>query len=225
MLILLVLSVAGAVAKLAARVPWLLRAARILKTGGEVEELVETEKVAQGAKAVEEIEEAERMPTRPTEPEKLSESLEPKKPKRISQDLYERLRTKTPSRSIQKMVNKGQIFPQPDPALPGLTIDGPLQADHIVPMKRIVEMPGFSDLGEENMLKVLNNPDNFVGLSEIANKSKGALSFEEWTEYKKLGIPADEGFRQSMITKEQQLIPQLRAQIQQLLITQGGPKP
>lgn len=162
---------------------------------------------------------------KPPEAAKPSEPVEPEKPRGISDDLYQRLREKTPSRAIQKMVNRGQVFPQPDPALPGLTIEGPLQADHIVPMKTITEMPGFNELREENMLKVLNNQDNFVGLSEAANKSKGALSFEEWTEYKKLDIPVDEGFRQSMIAREQQLIPQLQAQIQQLLAAQGGPKP
>ncbi len=70
MLILLVLSVAGAVAKLAARVPWLLRAARILKTGGEVEELVQAERVLQETKTAEEIAEAEKIKEPPKPPVK-----------------------------------------------------------------------------------------------------------------------------------------------------------
>jgi hypothetical protein len=84
MLILLVMSVAGAVAKLAARVPWLLRAARILQTGGKVEELVEAEKIEQGIKAVEDVAEAEKVPKKPSEPSKPTsqptEEAGPKKP-------------------------------------------------------------------------------------------------------------------------------------------------
>ena len=84
----------------------------------------------------------------------------------ISKDLYKKLRSRTPSADIQEMVNEGHTYPRPDPTLPGKQITGPLQADHIVPMKTIAQMPGFSQLDETNMLKVLNNPDNYVGLSE-----------------------------------------------------------
>jgi hypothetical protein len=50
MAILLVMSVAGAVAKIAARFPWLIRLARYIKSGGELAELGE---VAEGGKTAE----------------------------------------------------------------------------------------------------------------------------------------------------------------------------
>src|SRR5579872_308644 len=71
MLILLVLSVAGAVAKLAARIPWLLRAARIIKAGGELEELEAMEKVQQTARAAEDVADAERISKTPRDGFKL----------------------------------------------------------------------------------------------------------------------------------------------------------
>lgn len=48
-----------------ARVPALLRAARVLNAGGKVEELVEAEKVIQGTKDAEELAEAEKAAQKP----------------------------------------------------------------------------------------------------------------------------------------------------------------
>ncbi|HEX7689198.1 MAG TPA: hypothetical protein VF453_15900 [Burkholderiaceae bacterium] len=133
---------------------------------------------------------------------------------------YAKLRKKTPSQAIRDRVNQGVTLPMDDPALPSLEITSTLHADHIVPMKEITQMPGFAELTEEHQLQVLNNEANFVGLSEIANTSKGAKSFEEWTEYKKLGIKVDEQFRQTMIKKADQMRPRLQGQIAQLLAAQ-----
>ena len=72
-----------------------------------------------------------------------------------------------------------------DPALPGKTITKPLQADHIVSMDKITRMEGFDKLTFEQQLEILNNPENFVGLSEAANTSKGNKSYAEWTIIKK----------------------------------------
>jgi hypothetical protein len=138
----------------------------------------------------------------------------------LSRDDYAKLRKKTPPQAIRDMVNEDVTLPMDDPALPGLDITSTLHADHVVPMKEITQMPGFAQLTEDNQLAVLNNPANFVGLSETANTSKGAKSFEEWTEYKKRGIKVDENFRQTMIKKADGLRPQLRKQIADLLAAQ-----
>lgn len=76
--------------------------------------------------------------------------------RRISKELYDELRDGTP-----------------DPAIPGKYITDRLQADHIVSMKNIAKMENFDKLTKEQQLKVLNNEENFLGLSEAANKSKG----------------------------------------------------
>uniref|UniRef100_UPI00403FA6B6 hypothetical protein n=1 Tax=Paenibacillus sp. FSL R5-0701 TaxID=2921654 RepID=UPI00403FA6B6 len=59
-----------------------------------------------------------------------------------------------------------------DEAIPGKTFIGSLEADHIVPMNNITKMDGFGKLTKSQQLEVLNNPDNFIGLSKSANTSK-----------------------------------------------------
>jgi uncharacterized Zn-binding protein involved in type VI secretion len=140
--------------------------------------------------------------------------------KGISQELYNKLRRRTPSREIRKSVNEDVELPMADPALPGREITKPLHADHVYSMERLVEIEGFSDLTYSNQLKVLNNPENFVGLSETANTSKGSKPYSEWTEYKKGKIKVDENFRQRMMAREKEVEPILRQQIQDLLKTQ-----
>ncbi|MFJ7825489.1 T7SS effector LXG polymorphic toxin [Psychrobacillus sp. NPDC096623] len=135
--------------------------------------------------------------------------------RRISDADYNILRRKTPSRKIQKQVNENidEIIGTADPALPGKTITGTLQADHIVPMDKITRMEGFNTLTKERQIEVLNYKDNFVGLSEAANKSKGSKSYSEWTTYKKENIEVDSVFRIKMIEKEKQLEIDIQKQI------------
>ncbi|HDR8277372.1 TPA: hypothetical protein QC121_004699, partial [Bacillus cereus] len=108
--------------------------------------------------------------------------------RRISKELYDELRDGTP-----------------DPAIPGKYITDRLQADHIVSMKNIAKMENFDKLTKEQQLKVLNNEENFLGLSEAANKSKGAKSYSDWTIYKKEKIEVNPKFREEMIKKEKEL--------------------
>ena len=96
-------------------------------------------------------------------------------------------------------------FPIDDPAIPGKIVDDSFEADHIVSMDRITRMDGFDKLTREQQLELLNYRDNFEGLSKSANTSKGSKTYEEWTMYKKEGIPIDPEFRARMIAKEQEL--------------------
>ncbi|MEM5601445.1 hypothetical protein AAHB61_14305 [Bacillus cereus] len=50
-------------------------------------------------------------------------------------------------------------------------------------------------LTREQQIEVLNNPKNFIGLSESANKSKGPKSYSDWTVYKKENLMIDSTFR------------------------------
>ncbi|MDZ4522523.1 hypothetical protein ACS2BX_01475 [Bacillus cereus group sp. BceL300] len=138
--------------------------------------------------------------------------------RKITDEEYEALRKKTPTAKIRKQVNKGhnKKIETEDQALPGKTFIGSLEADHIVSMDRIASMDGFGNLTEKQQLEVLNNPENFTGLSKSANTSKQSKSYEEWTHYKK-GTP-DEievslDFRSKMITREKQLERILQKQI------------
>lgn len=144
--------------------------------------------------------------------------------RRISDKEYRKLRAKTPSRKIQRQVNQNidNIIGTPDPALPGKKIEGTLQADHIVSMDKITKMEGFDTLTEKQKIEVLNHPDNFVGLSEAANKSKGAKSYSEWTMYKKEGIPVSSEFREKMMAEEKRLESELQRLIDKLNMLNRG---
>ncbi len=142
----------------------------------------------------------------------------PPKSDKISPELYGELRSKTPSAAIRKAVNQNVTLPMKDPALPGLEVTKPLHADHIVPMKKITEMEGFSRLTFEDQVKVLNYEPNFQGLSEVANTSKGAKSFTEWELYKKGNISVDPAFRSAMMDKAAKLEPELQQYINGLIL-------
>ena len=133
--------------------------------------------------------------------------------RRISQELYDELRASTPSPSIRDKVNEGKVPPFPDNALPGFTVTKRLEADHIVSMDRITRMEGFEDLTREQQVKILNNSDNFIGLSRKANASKGSKTFAEWTEHKGSGTLVDPVFREKMIKIEANLETKLQQQI------------
>ena len=67
-----------------------------------------------------------------------------------------------------------------------------LEADHIVPMKEIVDMPGFSQLSGEQQIEVLNLKDNFIGLGKSTNASKGDKNQTDWQGHSKLGeVPSN----------------------------------
>jgi hypothetical protein len=136
--------------------------------------------------------------------------------RRISQELYDELRAETPTPAVRDAVNRGKQFPHADEALPGFEVTERLQADHIVSMDRITRMEGFDKLTKAQQLEVLNNPDNFIGLSRSANASKGAKTFEDWTQHVKSGTQIDANFRQRMIQMERSLEAALQAQIDAL---------
>lgn len=137
--------------------------------------------------------------------------------RRISDSLYDELRAATPTDELRAMVNAGRVPPYPDPAFPGLTVTGRLQADHIVSMETIARMEGFDRLTRAQQLALLNNERNFLGLREAANKSKGSKSFADWTRHKSRGIDVAPAFRQQMMMEEARIQRLLQQQIDDFL--------
>ena len=119
------------------------------------------------------------------------------------------------------MVNDGITLPMNDPVIPGNEITKRLEADHIVSMDRITRMDGFEKLTIVQQLEVLNYEDNFVGLSKSANASKGAKTYEDWTLYKKTGVPIDPAFRAEMM-KEKKLERLFQGMIDNFVKYNGG---
>ena len=134
--------------------------------------------------------------------------------RQISDAVYAQLRSKAPSATIRDMVNKGA--PQvgaPDFALPGMKIEGRLQADHVVSMDRITSMDGFGKLTPEEQLQILNYPDNYIGLSARANASKRDLLYAEWLMHKNSGLTVNPLFTTQMAHMETALARRLQDMI------------
>jgi hypothetical protein len=142
----------------------------------------------------------------------------------------EALRRSTPTRAIRDQVNEGQPIatpqnPQPDQWLPGLQRTARLEADHIVPASRIMDMNGFSDLTTANREAVLNIPENFHGMSRSANGSRGNLPFSEWTQHQRTGTAVNETLRQRMILEEARMTEVIQQRIYELLRQQNATPP
>ncbi|UTH73451.1 hypothetical protein [Chromobacterium sp. IIBBL 290-4] len=133
----------------------------------------------------------------------------PAMPSKLSPQAYASLRKQTPTQSIRDMVNAGD-GPFSDPVY-GYSVNR-LQADHIVPMKVITEVPNFNMLERAGQVDVLNNPENFMGLGGPSNASKGALMWSDWSGHSQLG-PIPPGFKQQMIDRQNQLLTILQQQI------------
>ena len=126
--------------------------------------------------------------------------------RQISDELYRKLRRKTPSEEIKNMVNIGieNKIGTLDEAL-GEVITGRLEADHIISFDRLTKIEGFDKLTYEQQLKIINDPKNFIGMTKSANSSRGSRTFAEWTMHKSKKIKVNEEFRQRMMKKEKEL--------------------
>ncbi|MFJ9385647.1 ribonuclease YeeF family protein [Peribacillus sp. NPDC101481] len=140
------------------------------------------------------------------------ESVPKGKVKGITKGEYKNLRKKTPSNEIRKMVNPDG--PKVDPVY-GYEVDK-FEADHIVSMKEITEIEGFSRLTREQQIEILNLKDNFVGLGKSSNASKGAHSWADWKGHSKMGeVPVN--VRMEMLEKEEQAREALKVAIEERL--------
>jgi hypothetical protein len=113
----------------------------------------------------------------------------------IPKSEYDKLRKKSPSRAIQRGVNSAE-GPRFDPIY-GYEVDT-LEADHIMSMKEITQVPDFAKLTFRQKLDILNLPENFMGLGKRTNASKGAKSWEEWSGHSELG-PIPTQVREAML--------------------------
>jgi hypothetical protein len=133
----------------------------------------------------------------------------PAKPSEISPQDYSALRRQTPTQNIRDIVNSGPEA-KVDPVY-GYPVNR-LEADHIVPMKVITQMPNFDMLSPAGQVDLLNNPENFMGLGKSTNTSKGALMWSEWPGHSRLG-PVPPEFQQQMIDRQSALKAILQEQI------------
>ena len=104
-------------------------------------------------------------------------------PTKPSDEQYEKVRKKTPTRAVKKAVNSAS----PKKCAACGSVAPTLAADHIVPLKVISQMPGYACLSEENQKEIANAPSNFVGLCTSCNSSKCAKLWFRWNGVKSKG--------------------------------------
>lgn len=126
---------------------------------------------------------------------------------------YETLRKKSPTQELRDMVNEGD---DPCPACGGAT--SKKEADHIVPLKKICDMPGMASLTPAQQLQVANFAGNFMGLCKSCNSSKRDREWSTWAGHSTKGFApgaqaAGQAAAQSAQTALQNLINTLGAVI------------
>jgi len=85
------------------------------------------------------------------------------------EQLYERLRGKTPNAEMERAANAGG---NTDPVY-GHTVGGKMSPDHIVPVVDIVKMEGFNRLPLDMQIEVVNLQANSMGMDLRVNLAKG----------------------------------------------------
>jgi uncharacterized protein DUF4150 len=96
--------------------------------------------------------------------------------KGMSDEEYEKVRKKTPSRAIKKSINAASPKNCVACGLP----QAKLAADHVVPLKIISQMKGFACLSLDDQKRIANHKDNFVGLCTSCNSSKCDKLWARW---------------------------------------------
>ena len=100
--------------------------------------------------------------------------------KKTHRTRYKNLRKGTPSSARQGMVNRRTPKICAACREPAAT----LAADHIVPLKKICEMPGFACLPNEKQEEIADMKDNYDGLCGSCNSSKRDRLWHDWKRVK-----------------------------------------
>ena len=141
----------------------------------------------------------------------------------LTPEEYDKLRSKTPNDDMRDLVNKNNPTTEPIYGYK-LSKGTRLEADHIVSMKIITQMEGFSELSEGNQVQVLNDTTNFQGLDRRTNASKGPKSWAEWeghSEFQdKKSKEKFEKVKKKMVRKEKRVKTQLQKKIDERLKSQ-----
>lgn len=101
----------------------------------------------------------------------------------------------------------------------------PIAVDHIVPVKSMINMPGFKDLTPDQMRYIIQDKmeiGNLQPLPQNLNASKGSLL--DWSIYKKVDSPLDSTYMQNLQDLQSVRMEQIQEQIDlfRVMNKQGG---
>jgi hypothetical protein len=98
--------------------------------------------------------------------------------RREQRPLYEVMRAASPSHVARQQTLR--LSRGLDAATGVAPRSGVLHVDHIVPVREMVDMPGFSALRFEDQLLLVNDVKNLQTIDALANSSRGDWSWAEW---------------------------------------------
>ena len=90
-----------------------------------------------------------------------------------------------------------------------------MAVDHVLPVARIIRLPGFDQLTVEQMRTILHDPDGSLGnlqpLPAGMNSSKRNHSALEWTHYGTQ--PIDSGYRRELLQRQEDIASRIQDRI------------
>lgn len=98
-------------------------------------------------------------------------------------------------------------------------ITGKWDVDHIIPLRRLWEIPGFRDLNRADQIAIANHPDNLFPNPEGYNRSRQDKLPSEWTLYKGQQVPED--YLQDWCGKETKATDMVEEQISERLLAES----
>ena len=142
----------------------------------------------------------------------------PLQSERLSPDLnadYRALRRAVPTWKTQRLVDRqvasGELDYNKNPFGLGETNQKAV-ADHLIPVRRLYDIPGFSELDRQTQIRIADDPQNIIATTPMENASRGSRTFAEYPGLAD-GTPLDPGYRDMRIAQEAEVYPHLVEQV------------
>ncbi|HYQ17041.1 MAG TPA: hypothetical protein VEQ58_14820, partial [Polyangiaceae bacterium] len=132
--------------------------------------------------------------------------------------LYDRIRASVPATGARERALKGVTADQIGRLKPR---PGALQADHIVSVREVVDMDGFSRLPWKQQKAIVDSPENLIAMDASANASKGSRSWSTWRQAQDFYDASD---IEKMVAREAEIRKLLSARIDEAVAALGTPK-
>ncbi|NML16532.1 DUF4150 domain-containing protein [Azohydromonas caseinilytica] len=133
------------------------------------------------------------------------------KTKKTHKTRYKNLRKGTPSDKAQASVNRRRPKICDACKQPAAT----LAADHVVPLKKICEMPGFACLPNEKQEEIADAAYNYDGLCGSCNSSKCDRLWHNWKRVKVRNLTLHPSTRAAKIKKTEEVAKRITKEIRE----------
>ena len=92
--------------------------------------------------------------------------------------LYDKMRAATRTRVHRDVIRESRGL---DAVTGGSPVSGALAVDHVVPVREIVDMPGFAKIRDFNdQVEIINDMKNLRAVDAVANSSRGDRAWAAW---------------------------------------------